>query len=84
MRIRVTQDHIDHGLRGSATSDPVALALQDEGFIRPYVGPDLIWVDGRNGGFMRQTTMTPDSVVLFMKEFDNGVSVKPFQFEVKF
>ena len=83
MRIHVTQDNIDHGLRGSSTQDPVALALRDAGFIRPLVGLGQIRVDGCDGGFMRQYAPTPYAVVDFIALFDQGERVSPMSFEVE-
>lgn len=83
MRIRVTQDNINHGLRGSCTSDPVALALRDEGFLKPYVTAEKIQVDGRLGWrILRQTAPAPYSVYDFIHSFDQGEPVSPFSFEV--
>lgn len=82
MEIKVTADNIKHGLRGSCTSDPVALALTEAGFIRPYVGPSWIHVDGRNGRTTRQRAATPAAVLDFLERFDNGRDCAPEVFEV--
>lgn len=83
MLIHVTQDHINRGQRGSCSSDPVALALLDAGFIRPWVSPTGIRTDGFNGGFMREDWTMPEEVVEFIKNFDNFGFVDPFDFPLE-
>lgn len=75
MKIKVTQDHIDHGLRGSCMQCPVALALRDAGFLAPFAGVENIHVQ-------RKFVTTPDTVQEFMKLFDNGLPCEPFTFEI--
>ena len=40
IRVDVTQSNIVNGKRGEETSCPIALALIDNGFSNPSVGPD--------------------------------------------
>jgi hypothetical protein len=81
MIISVTQKHIDEGLRGSCTSDPVALAMKDAGLFHPWVSPSgLSWEDERKTAFH---TSVPDEVLDFMRNFDNIRFVDPFEFEVE-
>lgn len=82
MRITVTRDNINHGLRGSCTSDPVALALRDEGFLKPYVTAEKIQVEGYLGRSFMQIEPAPYSVYDFVHSFDQGEPVSPFSFEV--
>jgi hypothetical protein len=76
MKITVTQQHIDQGLRGSCTGDPIALAMRDAGFSFVWVAPDRIEGDAL-------TFHIPEDVVEFMKCFDNERFVSPFTFELE-
>ena len=83
MKIQVTQQHIQLGLRGSCTADPIALALKDAGFMRPWVSPTRIETVGQNGGYMKENWSCPQSVLSFMIRFDRGEVVSPFEFELE-
>lgn len=83
MRIQVSEQHIEHGLRGSCTKDPIALALRDAGFMHPWVSVDYIEVDGFNGGFKRQHWSSPESVRNFIADFDAFRFIDPFEFELE-
>ena len=77
MKITVTQQHIDAGVRGSATSDPVALALKDAGWEKVYVN-----VFGIQLGKEKRYPL-PEGMWKFMYDFDNGNPVFPFEFELE-
>jgi hypothetical protein len=83
LKISVTQEHIDNGVRGNCEKDPIALAMIDAKWMRPWVGPLTIRTDGFNGGCMRQSFETPEIVWKFLSDFDNGRPVEPFEFEVE-
>jgi hypothetical protein len=77
VKIQVTQEHINAGVRGSATSDPIALALKDAGWEKPYVN-----VFGLQNGQIKRYPL-PAGMWEFMYNFDNEKPVKPFEFEVE-
>jgi hypothetical protein len=77
MIIQVTQSHIDAGVRGSATSDPVALALKDAGWEKAYVN-----VFGIQRGPEKRYPL-PEGMWKFMYDFDNGILVFPTEFELE-
>lgn len=78
MRVQVTQQHINAGLRGSCSGDPVSLAMKDAGLLRPWASPVRIaWDD--NFGHPYEVS-TPESVIQFMKSFDNELVSEPFEF----
>ena len=83
MKIDVTQEHINKGQRGDSFSCPVALALLDEGFIRPSIGSVFIEELGytltRKGFIVR----TPHVASRFTRNFDRGDEVKSFSFELE-
>lgn len=79
MKISVTQAHIDNGVAGSCTHDPIALAMKEAGLEKPWVGVTyLCWRVNHRDYFIR----VPDSVLEFMKAFDNRRDAEPFEFEV--
>lgn len=78
MKIRVTQEHIDNGVRGSCISDPIALAMKEAGLRDVWVSPDYIkW--SKDGVTFYQPTS--DQLRRFMVDFDNKRSPAPFEFE---
>ena len=78
MKISVTQQHIDSGVRGSCTSDPIALALKDLGYERPWIGVHYIRLD-------KVDVHMPSEVYEFLKRFDNGLPpLDPFEFSLEF
>jgi len=78
MKITVTQQHIDAGVRGSATSDPVSLALKEQaGWEKAYVN-----VFGIQNGQIKRYPL-PEGMWEFMYRFDNSLPVEPFEFELE-
>ena len=76
MKIKVTQKHID---AGKAEDCPVALAMRDSGLVQPDVGQDDIrWQKGAH----QEWCITPAKVYVFIMRFDDGRSVRPFEFEL--
>ena len=72
--IKVTQEDINNGVRGSAYSCPIANACARESI---FVGVgDVIIRFKPNGAIIH----TPESVKKFVKKFDKGKSVEPFNF----
>ena len=81
MKIQVTQQHINLGLRGSCTGDPISLSMKDAGLRSPWVSPTrIVWNDRFDHPFEVET---PEDVVQFMKSFDNDLYVEPFEFELE-
>lgn len=66
MKIKVTQDHIDRGVRRGLLDCPIALAFGEQ--------PDLNTRD-----FL--CSHLPIEAVIFIGKFDAGKSVQPFEFE---
>lgn len=77
MIIKVRQKHIDEGVRKTAGSCPVAKALDEQTDCDyNYVYNHSIKYNGRN-------VHMPRSVQRFVKKFDSGRPVKPFNFILK-
>ena len=77
MRIVVKQEHIKSGIHKSPISCPIARAVR-EAFGVDDVGAThySIYVAGKR-------YEVPDSVQSFIKRFDDGEVVEPFEFELK-
>ena len=80
MKITVTQQNIDAGLRGSCTKDPIALSLiEASGNKEVWASPSFLvwWENGK-----RKWAHTPPEVCAFMEAFDNHGGVLPAKFEI--
>jgi hypothetical protein len=79
LNIKVTQEDIDRGKRDSSFACPVARAASRWGFVA-LVGGIFINLYAYGGrGFRCQL---PQDTVNFIKSFDTGEPVKPFEFEL--
>ncbi|MBY0277920.1 hypothetical protein K2Z84_21510 [Candidatus Binatia bacterium] len=82
MKVRVTQEHIVAGKARSPGSCPIALAL---------VGarPDRKWLVGERNVTVYENhapiaeVLLPRAASNFVREFDLGVPVEPFEFELE-
>jgi hypothetical protein len=76
MKIVVTQEHIDKGKIDHRCLCPIALAFSDAG-----LGDVTVSL---NNAYTRTTLwILPLEARLFVEEFDSGVEVKPFSFELE-
>lgn len=77
MKIKVEQHHIDRGIRHAANLCPVALAIEEELSLscRAY---SIIEIG------LKYHTITPIEVLSFMRRFDCGLPVEPFEFEIDY
>lgn len=74
--VEVTRDDISYGRTMNSTRCPVALAL-----LRT-TGADRVMVRQHYAVIGTFHVVLPDAVVKFVSEFDFGLQVKPFSFEV--
>lgn len=80
MKIYVTQEHINRGIKNDCIRCPVALALFDAFPNTKRVDVDtgtLFWTNSMGD---RNWSKTPRSVWRFINRFDRGSDVKPFAF----
>jgi hypothetical protein len=75
--INVTQEDIDNGNNADACACPVALAL------RRSFKVDDIWVQPYEMSANGHVYMNPSKVRDFINNFDRGMKVKPFKFELE-
>ena len=74
MKIQVTQECIDKGVRGEPAGCPIALALMWAGFPYPRVGARMI---STGVNLLHQN----NKIYEFRRNFDLGRGVSPFEFE---
>ena len=82
MKIEVKQSHIDEGVQGSCDACPIALAICE--VIDPYhlaVNRSEISFSMKNNE-QPKSFYFPDNVFRFVSEFDRGIFVEPFSFEL--
>jgi hypothetical protein len=81
LRIDVTQDHIERGVRDDGSACAVALAFMAKGFTNVEVDHEHAWMGF--GGSVRQEYMIPKEVGDFIRHFDEGEEVLPITFDAK-
>lgn len=77
--VKVRRKHIQKGWAKECAECPVALAVSDAGFDQASVYVDTIWFTDDQ---QRKFSDSPRSVVRFIRAFDNGREVKPFNFYI--
>lgn len=77
MRIEVTQEDIDHGVRGSCKECPIARAMQRAGFKFPRVNRYSAW-----WFFPYGQCDLPDIAQRAVRRFDLGHGMSPFAFDL--
>lgn len=80
IKISVTKDHIRSGFTKSCYMCPIALAMKAAGLESVLVAP----VSGLAWKFNGTVHRAPTTMELasFIFNFDNGVAVEPFEFEL--
>lgn len=76
MKIQVTQNDIDKGKRCDNTLCPVALALNRKGV---FARVSMCFIRARG-----RIAEIPEHVSELIFQFDHGLDVAPFEFEVEF
>ena len=79
MKIQVTREHIDKGIKGHACKCPVALALHAAGFKDAMVWYTRICLEYTPPPYTPRNLT--DSLVKFLRTFDKGQTVEPFEFD---
>ncbi len=88
MLIKVTQEHIDKGVRFSGSRCPIALAINDSKLhncivdqIRITFIQSTFWATIGLRAYQYEVP-TPKEVLDFISRFDGNVKVEPFEFEL--
>lgn len=89
MKIKVTQKHIDFGVRGSPYRCPVAWAISDtvnkdvdvldDKYLRVSVGGRMVGLKDKAG---TRDFNVPEEARAFVLNFDFGYRVFPFEFDI--
>lgn len=77
MTIHVQQKHIDNGQRAECAHCPLALAFHDAGLERAMIA------SGAVSWGINSSAALPAEAHRFYREFDSGLKVKPFTFEIE-
>lgn len=81
--IHVTQDDIAHGHKHSGEMCPIALAMRRCLSVHSaHVGPSYAYVMDSQRRCLGRIEPLPVSARTFILNFDRGISVRPFEFEV--
>jgi len=88
IKVKVTEEHIAHGYAESCTKCPIALAIREQVkldkeqtiFVRPYVA--TIYYN-KDESLKFVSYLLPEAAHQFIKTFDKGREVEPFEFEMK-
>ena len=79
MIIKVTQEHIDNGVKFNCSKCPIALAMTEK-FPNCAVGLFGYWVDATD--LTMDYKLLPVNANKFIEMFDSGKKVEPFEFEI--
>lgn len=85
--IKVTDNYIKLGIRKLCRNCPVALAIRDT---IPHILADVtlheIYISNKDDIRMNNALVyhSPTKVVSFVKAFDSGLPVEPFEFELDY
>lgn len=84
MRIKVTQEHIDEGLKNvcSHTECVLGLAFRDAGFKDINVGGYTIGFSGKSGNQV-DIPLALQAKHMEIMEYGTGPKPKPFEFEIR-
>lgn len=81
MKIKVEQKHINAGIRRKPCLCPVALAFKDATGLSLSVSGRQVRVVPREDSNAGLHQPSPEGVLEFVRDFDSGCKVEPFEFE---
>lgn len=81
--VKVTQDHINEGIRNACSECPVALSVTEvlKGGLLAYVTNCVIIRGQCDDKLVSKFYKFDDNTQRFIKDFDRGKPVKPMEFE---
>jgi hypothetical protein len=82
MRIAVTADHIARGIPKDPRTCPVALAIRSALPSMKYISVVFSTAFLLRDSMREYEAFLPEEVVIFVDDFDNGLPVFPFEFEL--
>jgi len=81
LKIEVTQDDITHGRKDDGASCPIARACRRLGFIPNAMPGHMSLMCSETHEYWQ--AVTPSVASVFMGNFDSGLPVQPFTFEIQ-
>lgn len=86
MQIKVTQEHIDKGVKGVARKCPIALALKEATHLNAsiWLQIHLKPYDWQSGDSYEYDGLTPPDVFRKLQYFDLTKEMQPFTFEIDY
>lgn len=82
MKIQVTQEDINQGVRACTNNCAVALALKRAGFPFVQVHSKSVITKMRDDFTVAESIPLPEEVAFFIDSFDDGDPVGPIEFEL--
>ena len=79
IRVRVTQEHIDNGIRADDSSCPITLAAIDNGFSAPRTTKQFLVLEGDDEDDFAVYHLGEDGE-RFVEDYDEGREVAPVTF----
>ena len=83
MKVKVTEEHIDEGVKGCPRNCPVALAFWDAGAVDVRIGAGRADWRMSNDDLRAVSAKLPERVQEFVGQFDHGEEVEPLEFEIE-
>ncbi len=82
MKVFITQEHIDKGVKSNCTECPTALAILEQCEV-DTIEVGSLWVEvRRNCALCPYELDMPSSLKRFIEKFDDGKLVTPIEFEI--
>jgi len=85
MKISVTQEHIDSGVRNACSRCPVALAIAEHvrNGIFVHVNRHLAFKNDKDKKYLWESVLLPENVLDLIHHFDRAGTVKPIEFDLQ-
>ena len=82
--IKVTQDHINEGLINNPKCCPIALAFKEQASGCISTSVEKLILEWEDDNHKKYAAMLPADALKFVSDFDNGIDVNPFEFEINY
>lgn len=83
MLIKVTQTDIDNGIKGSCVFCPIAQALRKQDKMAISISVGSCFIEYFKLGECNNSLRMPEIACNFIRAFDKGLPVEPFEFEAE-
>lgn len=80
LQVKVTQDHINQGIKDDIFDCPIAHAMRGVGLENVEVSSSsCVWTKGESWA----SALLPEEARVFVQNFDEGNGASPFEFELE-